>query len=71
MDHVQALVLRKTESRNYQMIEYTKLERLKDEDTYSMEKLLEEMPSTDIVLGRKLDLNSYLQYVHSFMQGIL
>ena len=67
MDHVQALVLRKTESRNYQMIEYTKLERLKDEDTYSMEKLLEEMPSTDIVLGRKLDLNSYLQYVHSFM----
>ena len=28
------------------MIEYTKLERLKDEDTYSMEKLLEEISFT-------------------------
>jgi inorganic pyrophosphatase/exopolyphosphatase len=29
------------------------------------------MPSTDIVLGRKLNLNTYLEYVHSFMKGSL
>ncbi len=37
----------------------------------TMEDLLKMMPTSDTALGRKLDLNTYLEYVYSFMNGII